>query len=305
MHSLIKNGIVTFSLLLSCSSYAEQIEAQDETTKTAISSRSATTLSIAYSQSSEADIDNSPLHLQQDSVLLSARTTIPIAPRWAVSLSGGYDKLNFDWGQQGVVLRDLDSWSSVNRYKASVALSYVLNKQWILVAAPTIQYAYADGTSASNAQSYGLLTSAMLRLSDGSMFGFGLAYLNDINQVRTLPYLMLDWQINDKWRLGNPFAAGFSGPGGIELNYKLTDTIEFGVGSSYFTQRFLVRDDDTTMEISQIATFLRVGWKATPSLSVSGYWGYYFNGELELSEQKNAEDIDNQMTFGIAAKYKF
>ncbi|MCG9697190.1 DUF6268 family outer membrane beta-barrel protein [Shewanella sp. Isolate11] len=313
MNSFVKPSAMSFSLLLSACVVMSSVQAAEPQateqapgeSKPVPSRHFPTSLSLTYITTGEGDIDNTPLHLQQDTLQFDLNTTFPISSRWAVSVGAGYDKLDFDWGNRGVVLANVSDWSSVERYKANVAVSYVMNKHWMFMVAPTMQYAYAEGTSASNAQSYGLLGTGMLRLSDGSSFGFGLAYLNDINEVRTLPFVMVNWQINDKWRLGNPFAAGFSGPGGVEISYKLTKDIELGAGTAMRTQRFLVRDDDTTMEIKEIVSFLRAGWTATPALTVSGYLGYYFNGELELSDPKTTEDVDNQLALGVSAKYTF
>ncbi len=301
----MKYSAVALSVFVSYGVSAQDIEVQDHTIKAVSPHRSASSITVAYNNAGNSDIDNSSLHLQQDTWLFSARTSIVLDDRWAVSFSGSYENIDFDWGQRGVVLSDLQSWSSVERYKASIGVSYMLNDHWTLVAAPIIQYAFADGTSSSNAKSYGLLTSAMWRFDGGSILGLGLAYLNDINEVKTVPYLTVDWHVNDKWRLSNPFVAGFTGSGGLELSYKLTDTVELGVGSSLYTQRFLVRDDETTMEINEIVSFLHARWAVTPSLSLSGYMGYFFNGELELSEHSTKEDIESQMTSGVAVKYMF
>ncbi|MCE9679243.1 DUF6268 family outer membrane beta-barrel protein [Shewanella sp. AS1] len=265
-----------------------------------------TSASVTYVTTSEADIDNTQQQLQRDEFMFRARTTIPLTQRWSVSLGGGYDRLNYDWGQKNQALfNNLGAWPTVDRYNASVAVSYVFSPRWVFMVAPTVQYAYAEGTSASNAQSYGVLGSAMMRLDNGSMIGFGLAYLNDIEEVRILPYVSVSWQITDKLRLGNPFSAGFSGGGGLELSYQMSDRFDVGVGASSRTERFLVRDDDVVMEISDIVSFVRAGWHATSALTINGYLGYYFNSELELSEPNMDMDMDNQLAMGLSIGFDF
>ncbi|MDX1281491.1 DUF6268 family outer membrane beta-barrel protein [Shewanella colwelliana] len=264
-------------------------------------------VSVSRISTGDADIGDSNLQLQRDTWLLGAKASIPLNREWSMSMSASYDKLDYDWGTRGGSLfgNGVTTWPSVDRYSASIGVSYRPNKQWMFLFAPKIQYAYADGTSSSNAQSYGVVASGMYRFENGNMLGLGVAYLNDISEVRTVPYLAVSWQVTENLKLSNPFSAGFSGPAGLELSYQLTDDVDVGIGTSKRTQRFLVKDDETTMEIDEWVSFLRAGWTATSSLSFNGYAGYYFNGELELSDPNSSEQIDNQMALAFAAEYKF
>jgi len=260
----------------------------------------------------EADVAGGPQSLQRDSWLFSAKAKLSLNRQWSIGVNLGYADLDYDWQQRGATLfdGDLNSWRQVRRYSAGVALSYRLDRHWLFMLAPKLQYASADTASVSNAASYGVVTSAMYRFDNGNLLGLGLAYLNDISEVRTVPYLVVNWQINEAWRLGNPFTAGFTGPAGLELSYRLSPSIDFGLGTSKRTQRFLVENDDTTVEIYEWVSFFRAGWKINRSLFLNAYAGYYFNGELELSETslnngERIEKIENQGALALAVEYKF
>ncbi len=171
--------------------------------------------------------------------------------------------------------------------------------------APKLQYAYADNASSSNAQSYGAVLSGMYRFDSGNLLGFGVAYLNDIDEVRTVPFIAVNWQITENLKLGNPFSAGFSGPAGLELSYQLSSDWNLGFGTSKRTNRFLIADDKNTAEIDEWVSFARVGWDISRSVSVNAYAGYFFNGELELNPQNSVEDIDNQGAAALDVTFKF
>ncbi|QYK00371.1 DUF6268 family outer membrane beta-barrel protein [Shewanella psychrotolerans] len=300
MNALLKPNFITLSLMLGWCAYIPVSQAASKP-------YSPLSISVSRISSANADVGDGNLQLQRDTWLFGAKTAIPLNRQWSMSFSVNYDQLDYDWGSRaGTILgNNIQTWPSVDRYSASIGLSYRPDKHWMFIFAPKIQYAYADGTSFSDAQSYGVVASGMYRFENGNMLGLGVAYLNDISEVRTVPYLAVNWQITDNLKLGNPFSAGFSGPAGLELSYRLNDSVDFGFGTSKRTQRFLVKNDDTTMEVDEWVSFVRAGWAATSSLLVNGYLGYYFNSELELSEPSITEEMDNQLAFAIAAQYKF
>ncbi|MCA1896347.1 DUF6268 family outer membrane beta-barrel protein [Shewanella putrefaciens] len=270
-------------------------------------------LSIAQVSTQSAEVSDSNTELQRDTLLLNAGVNVPLNRQWSVGINFGYDRLDYDWrninltGANNVSSlfgADGQAWDDINRYRAGVSLTYRLDKHWAFFLAPQLQYAYADTASFNHAQSYGVVASAMYVFDFGNMIGFGVAYLNDIDEVRTVPYLAMRWQINDNWALANPFKAGFSGPAGLELSYQFNSDWNIGFGSSKRTERFLIEDDDTAVEINEWVGYVRGGWQATPAVSVNLYAGYYFNGELEVTRQA-AVDMDNQGAAALDIEFKF
>ena len=265
-------------------------------------------ISMSHIGTAESDVGEDNHSLQRSSWLFDINAKIPLNRQWSVGFNLGYGDLNYDWQQGGSSLfgNKFNDWQQVNRYSAGVSLSYRLDEHWMFMVAPKLQYAYADTASSSDASSYGVVASGLYRFDNGNLVGLGVAYLNDISEVRTVPFIAVNWQITDAWRLGNPFAAGFTGPAGLELSYKMSPSIDFGFGASKRTQRFLLEGDDTTVEIDEWVSFLRVGWRATDSIVLTGHAGYYFNGELELNTpQVEVESIDAQAALAFTAEYKF
>ncbi|WP_299791478.1 DUF6268 family outer membrane beta-barrel protein [uncultured Shewanella sp.] len=269
-------------------------------------------VSVSHITTGEAELVQGQQRLQRSSWLIDGKASFSLNRQWSLGFNLGYADLDYDWQERGATLFDsnLSSWQQVDRYSAGFSLSYRQGRHWMFMLAPKLQYAYADTASAGHALSYGVVTSAMYRFEGGDLLGVGVAYLNDISEVRTLPYLVINWQIDENWRLGNPFTAGFTGPAGLELSYRFSPDIEFGLGTSKRTQRFLVEDDDITVEVDEWVSFVRVGWEVSHSLSFNVYAGYYFDTEMELSETKldnsaGTESIENQGALALAIKYKF
>jgi hypothetical protein len=288
--------------LLSCQLYTPTALASGKPAYSPLS------ISVSGIGTAESDVGEGQHSLQRSSWLFDVNAKIPLSKQWSVGLNLGYGDLNYDWQQDGSSLFDnnVNGWQQVSRYSAGISLIYRLDQNWMFMVAPKIQYAYADTASSSNASSYGVVASGMYRFYNGNLVGLGVAYLNDISEVRTVPFLAVNWQITDSWKLGNPFAAGFTGPAGLELSYRLNPSVDVGFGASKRTQRFLLEGDDTTVEIDEWVSFLRVGWRVTDSIELTGHAGYYFNGELELNKPEvEVESIDAQGALALTAKYKF
>lgn len=247
------------------------------------------------------NVADSQVELQRDNMLLNVGVDIALNQQWSLGASLGFDKLDYDWrhlqsassATAPLFAASGDAWNNIERYRASMSLSYRYDQHWMFMFAPQLQYAYAQTASSSNAKSYGLVASGLYRFDSGNMLGLGIAYLNDIDEVRTVPFLAVRWQISERWVLGNPFQAGFSGPAGMELSYQINPDWNVGFGSSKRTQRFLIEDPNTVVEVNEWVGFARAGWQVTPVVSFNAYAGYFFGGELEVSEQASI-DMDSQ-----------
>ena len=262
---------------------------------------------VSRTSTEAAQIGDTNTELQRDVWRLKLSGSMPINKQWMIGANIGYD--NLDYGSKNVdsgLLNDqVAPWSSINKYSAGLSLIYRPNNSWMFMVAPKLQYSYANTASSSDAQSYGVVGSAMYRFESGNMLGFGVAYLNDISEVKTVPYLAVRWKITDKLTLGNPFQAGFSGPAGLELSYKFNEKWDFGLGTSRRSERFLISDNEQTIEMEEWVTFARAGWNISKKATINAYGGYFFNSEMELSEPDVTDEIDNQLAVGLAFDIKF
>ncbi|WP_153914378.1 DUF6268 family outer membrane beta-barrel protein [Shewanella sp. TC10] len=262
---------------------------------------------VSRTSTEAAQIGDTNTELQRDVWRLKLSGSMPINKQWMIGANIGYDNLDYGFKNvdSGLLNDQVAPWSSINKYSAGLSLIYRPNNSWMFMVAPKLQYSYANTASSSDAQSYGVVGSAMYRFESGNMLGFGVAYLNDISEVKTVPYLAVRWKITDKLTLGNPFQAGFSGPAGLELSYKFNEKWDFGLGTSRRSERFLISDNEQTIEMEEWVTFARAGWNISKKATINAYGGYFFNSEMELSEPDVTDEIDNQLAVGLAFDIKF
>ncbi len=145
------------------------------------------------------------------------------------------------------------------------------------------------------------------------MLGIGAGIFERLDQFEMFPYVVINWQINEQFRLTNPFPAGPVGPAGVELVYAPVNSLEVGIGGAYRSYRF--RLDDSSMVADGIADmtfwapFLRVGWKLDEDYRFDVNTGLLMDGSLTIEDADGHElgetDFDAAPFVGVTLKGKF
>jgi hypothetical protein len=145
------------------------------------------------------------------------------------------------------------------------------------------------------------------------MVGAGTGIFERLDQSEVFPYLVIDWKIDDRLRLTNPFRAGPVGPAGLELVYTPDDTLEMGVGGAYRSYRFRLDDSsavaDGIGEVDFWAPFLRVGWRLGNHYRLDINGGALVGGSIAI-EDENGNDLgdtgyDTAPFIGVTLKGRF
>ncbi|MEO8122465.1 MAG: hypothetical protein ABI633_00270 [Burkholderiales bacterium] len=129
-------------------------------------------------------------------------------------------------------------WGRINRPSLGFNFSYATSADTAWFVAPQVQWAYESGASASDGVNYGAVFGVTKVFSPSLVVGFGLSVFRQIDDTKYFPFVIVNWQITDKLRLGNPLPAGPAGGAGLELAYAFTPEWELGGGASYRDYRF-------------------------------------------------------------------
>src|SRR4030095_12500651 len=92
--------------------------------------------------------------------------------------------------------------------------------------APTIGWGYESGASTGEALIYGAIVSATKVFSPSLLLGVGAGVVRPIDGTEVSPFLIVNWQIDEHWRIANSFRAGPAGGAGVELAYTVDDLWE-------------------------------------------------------------------------------
>jgi len=209
-----------------------------------------------------------------------------------------YQGYHFD---SPTAFRGIAPWRNVQQPQIGATLFFALSEEWTVMASPSVAWAYESGADTGEALEYGGVFAVTRDFSPTLSIGLGAAVFRQIYETQTFPFLAIDWQIDKHWKLSNPFAAGPTGPAGLELSYTFDDNWEAGFGGSYRSYSFrLDRNGPVPDGIGEqrfIPVFLRLSRNLGPRAQVDLYAAGLANGRLNV-KNRNADDV-------VAEDYSF
>jgi hypothetical protein len=184
-------------------------------------------------------------------------------------------------------------WGDINQPQIGATFIYAAAEDWTVVVSPSVGWAYENGARTGDALNYGAVAIATRGFSPTLSLGVGAAVFRQINETRTFPFLAIDWQIDDRWKLANPFPAGPTGGAGLELSYAFAEGWEAGFGGTY--RSFAFRLDQAGPvpggigETTSIPVFIRLSRNMGPRSQFDFHAVALANGRLRV---KNPEGND-------------
>jgi len=227
-----------------------------------------------------------------------------------VSLRYGYEDWKFG-GTSGAFHGT--PWGDVLRPSVGGVFTYAPNDDLRFLAIPTVQWAYEQGASTRDALTGGAIFAATRRFSPSLSVGLGVGVFDELEKIQAFPFLLVDWQINERLRLGNPFRAGPAGGAGLELAYTVSDAWEFAAGGTWRSYRFrLDRDGAYPGGIGEsrgIPLFLRTSYAVTRDARLDFLAGAVVGGKLKLMDPDGndvaEDDYDAAPIVGITLRTRF
>jgi len=239
-----------------------------------------------------------------------------ILRQWTPQLAAGltvryqFDQWNFD---QPKAFGGRAPWGDVQAPQLGASLIYAPAADWRIVIAPSIQWSYEDGASASDAQIYGAVAIATKVFSPTLTLGIGAAAYRELSETKVFPFIAVNWKINDQWRLSNPLPAGPAGGAGLELTYTPVEGWEFGGGGAYRSTAFRLNNDGPVPggigEATSIPLFLRISKDITPKTRLDFYALALVNGKLTLKSPGGddivSEDYKTAPALALSLRHRF
>jgi len=227
-----------------------------------------------------------------------------------LGLSFDYERWNFS-DIEG--LAGIDLWDALYRPGISLPVFYRTGGNWQFGFIPSIDFAGASGAETGESISYGAVLSAGYAFGPDLTIGLGAGVFDRLDQSDMFPFIMVDWTISDRWRLGNPFQAGPVGPAGLELVYRPGDRLEMGIGGAFRSYRFRLDDSsavaDGIGQVDFLASFLRVGWQLGPRYQIDINGGALFDGTISIEDENGNElgetDYDTAPFVGVTLRGRF
>ncbi len=224
-------------------------------------------------------------------VLAQGELTRKFTPEFSAGfvLRYGYESWHFSTPS---ALGTAAPWGNINRPAIGLKFAYQAAPDVSVFAAPEIEWDYEQGASASMGQNYGAVVGAMKFFSPTLVLGLGAGAFRQINHTMVFPFLVVNWQIDDKWRLSNPFQAGPAGGAGLELVYALAPDWELAAGATYRQYRFRLSSDGPTPDgigrNQGVPVFARLTRRLAPQGRLDFYAGAVAGGQLRVLDSSGA-----------------
>lgn len=195
-------------------------------------------------------------------------------------------------------------WTSINTPALGMNFSYTPAPDWRIGFAPTVEWSGESGTGTSGTATYGAVVSVAHTFSSDLMLGVGAGVFRQIDENKVFPYLLVNWKITDKLRLGNSLPAGPAGGAGLELSYNLTDRLLVGVGGAYRTYRFRLNDNGPVPggigQNSLVPIFGRVSYQFDTGTRLDLYGAATTAGRLSTTDNSGNTVYSENYKTGLA-----
>ncbi len=204
-------------------------------------------------------------------------------------------------------------WGSVQRFGFGVPLVFSGADGWSYGVAPSVEWSRENGADLGESVVYGGILSATKVFAPDQRLGFGLGVFSHIEETKVIPILIVNWRLNDRWSLVNPLPAGPVGPAGLELDYRLDNGWNLGVGAAYRSLRFRLSENgsapDGVGEERGMPVFLRLSADFADQASFSLYAGAIVGGELRVEDSGGnplrEESFDPAPLLGATFRMRF
>jgi hypothetical protein len=246
------------------------------------------------------------------SVMVNGGWSWQATPQLGVGVLLGYDYQKWRFSNP-VAFQGQAPWDQLNAISLGFNLDYAYSSDLRFGMTPVIEWAYETGASASNVLNYGAIVSVTRTFSPRLVLGAGVGVFRNIDETKVFPYVIIRWQIDDRWRLANPFQAGPAGGAGLELTYAVNDDWEIAGGGAYRSYRFRLNDSGIAPggvgENRFFPLFVRASRTFGPATRLDLYAGASTGGRVSVdSAQGNQVARDDYKTapaIGLTLSHRY
>jgi hypothetical protein len=245
-------------------------------------------------------------------VLLRGGVSGPIDRDVRAGVTLSYDYLDYSFSSP-TRFGGVAPWSVVQRFGVAVPLSFGLGDGWSVGFAPSVDWFRENGADTGESIAWGAIVSATKRFDSGNRLGLGVGVYDRIEKTTAFPFLIVDVRLTDRWRLINPFAAGPTGPAGLELDYRFDGGWTMGLGGAYRSLRFRLSEGGPVPngvgEERGLLLFLRGTREFGRDMSLNLYAGLVTAGRLQVEDPSGnrlaQDDFEPAPLFGAAFTARF
>jgi hypothetical protein len=221
-------------------------------------------------------------------------------------------EFSFDWKDYSFS-DTLNPWSDVYEVGVSASWNWNFDNDWSFMLTPSLRFAMESGADLGDALQGGGIFAFSKQFSPSLTLGIGAGFFAGLEDTSAFPFLMVRWQIDEQWYVGNPFTPGPIGPAGLELGYRLNEDWTFAVGGAYRSDRFRLTDSGPWAngygEVEGVPVFFRSTYNIDWTNRVHFYLGMILSGELQIDDTTGhlvtSTDFDPSLLIAVSWQGSF
>jgi len=229
----------------------------------------------------------------------------------------GYGIDDYEFSGTGGSLAGLNPWEDIHTVALSVLYEADLGNDWEFFGGPRISSSRESGADFSDSLEGGGVAGLAWQVDPALKLGLGIGVISQMeDDVRVFPAAIVDWRINQNWRLSSQGGTVVGGISGLELTCRIGQGWEAGAGASYRRGRFRLDDDPAGAapggvgEETAIPLWLRAGWTdEARRTEIGGFVGLATVTELDLEDlngnQIRRDEGDGAFFAGLYGRIRF
>jgi hypothetical protein len=207
-------------------------------------------------------------------------------------------------------------WGDVGFASVSAPIRFQVGSAEVFMA-PSVRWSYENadnGDEKGDNVSYSLFGGVSWRplenLKIGPAAGISRGFID--NDIDVFPALILDWDVTDKVSFGTASNGGSQGPG-VQLSYAQSNSLDIGIGVGMYSSEFRLSEDNSVSggvgQDTNIPVAISIDYNPNPGISLSGYAGAAFGGELTVSDSDGnkirSQDYETAPIVGFNLSIRF
>jgi hypothetical protein len=285
---------------------AHAVPAQTPTRKDGTAS-----VSISGVYQSEGDLDGGG-NAGWSGLILNGAYSRPLNPKLDFGFTLHYDYQGWTFSDPAA-FGGTSPWKNINTLALGLMFDYAWEEDLRLGVSPVFGWSYEVGASSNDVLDYGAILTATKIFSPRLALGAGVGVFRQLDETKVFPVFIVRWQIDDKWRLANPFRAGPSGGAGLELVYAINDNWEVAGGAAYRSYRFRMDDQGFAPrgvgENRFFPVFASLTRKIDRQTRLTLYAGTSAGGQLSVADTNGndlvEEDYASAPAIGLTLSHRF
>jgi hypothetical protein len=236
-------------------------------------------------------------------VAVSAGVTRRFAPAFAagVSLRHASESWHMDLP---TAFDNSPPWRDLRRNAVGASLELALSHTLRVGVSPSLEWASDAGADPDEALIYGSVVNIAKVFTPSLTLGAGVSVSRQFYSVKTSPFAIVNWKVNERWRVANAPSAGPLGGSGIELRWTLSPDWELAGGGVVRSDRFRLARGASfpgqVGETSSMPVFARLSRKLGPLFRFDLHAGGMANNRLRVKDSDGRELASTRYPFATA-----